>query len=135
MPGVVGVKVTLILQFPPAANEFPHALVWAKSPLAVIPVIVSAAPPVLESVTVCAPLVDPTVWLANVSEVGETLAVGVPTAAPVPVRLTVCGLPAALSEMAIAADRAPVAVGVNDTLMVRFPLFAATELPHVLVCA
>ena len=135
MPGVVGVKVTLMVQFPPAANEFPHVLVWAKSPLAAIPVIVSAAPPVLESVTVCATLVDPTVWLANVSEVGETLTLGVPAAAPVPVRLTVCGLPAALSVMVTAAVRVPVAVGVNVTLMVQFPLFAATELPQVLICA
>src|SRR5207302_5919919 len=54
------------------------------------------AVPVFDSVTVCAALVVPTVWLAKVSEAGERLAVVV-GAAPVPVRPTVCGLPEALS--------------------------------------
>jgi hypothetical protein len=55
-------------------------------------------------------------------------------AAPVPERLTVCGLPAALSEMLTVAARVPAAVGVNVTLIVQLPL-AATELPQVLVSA
>jgi len=97
--------------------------------------MVSVALPVLESVTVCAALVEFNVWLANVSDAGERLAPGVPGANPVPVRPTVCGLPAALSVMVTAAPRAPAAVGVNVTLIVQFPLFAATELPHVLVSA
>jgi len=33
------------------------------------------------------------------------------------------------------AVRVPVAVGVKVTLMVQFPLFAATELPQLFVCA
>jgi hypothetical protein len=33
-----GLKVTLIVQFPPAATELPHVLVWAKS-LALVPAI------------------------------------------------------------------------------------------------
>jgi len=132
VPEAVGVNVTLMLQFPPPANELPQLLVWPKSPLAAIPVMVSAVLPVLERVTVCAALVELIVWLANVSEVGETLATGVPAAAPVPVRLTVCGLPEALSVTLKVPVRVPAAVGVNFTLMLQFPP-AAKELPHVLV--
>ena len=49
-------KVTLIVQLPPAATELPQLLVWAKS-LALVPVsarlvILKAAVPVLVRVTV-----------------------------------------------------------------------------------
>lgn len=50
---------------------------------------------------------------------------------PVPVRLTVCGLPVALSAMVTAAVRAPGAPGVKVTLIAQL-LFAATELPQAL---
>jgi hypothetical protein len=70
-----------------------------------------------------------TAWLPKERLVGETLTAGV---VPVPERLTVCGLPVALSEMLTAAVRAPVAAGVKVTLIVQL-LFAATELPQVLV--
>ncbi len=53
---------------------------------------------------------------------------------PVPERLTVCGLPLALSVMLTEAVRVPVAEGVKVTLIVQLAP-AATELPHVLVCA
>ena len=56
---------------------------------------------------------------------------------PVPVRLTVCWLPATLlllSVMFKEAVRLPAAVGVNVTLIVQLPL-AASELPHVVVSA
>jgi hypothetical protein len=98
-------------------------------------VMLSAALPVLVSVTICAALVVFTCWFANVKFDDDRLAVGAGTAVPVPLSVIVCGLPVALSVMVIAADRVPVAVGVNITLIVQFPLFAATELPHVLVCA
>ncbi len=39
---------------------------------------------------------------------------------PVPVKLMVCGLPAALSAMETEAVRVPVAVGVKVTLRVHF---------------
>jgi len=93
--------------------------------------MLKAAFPALLRVTLCAVLVVPTFWLLNVRLVGKTLAAA---AAPVPVRLTVCGLPAALSEMLTDAVRVPVAVGVNVTLIVQLPP-AATELPQVLVSA
>ena len=51
-PATVGVKFTLMLQFPPAANEFPQVLVWLKFPLAEIPAMERVAPPGLDSVTV-----------------------------------------------------------------------------------
>jgi hypothetical protein len=47
-------------------------------------------------------------------------------------RVTVCGLPLALSVIVTEAVRFPVAVGVNITLIVQVPP-AATELPQVLV--
>jgi len=46
-----------------------------------------------------------------------------------------CGLPGALSVMVTEAKREPAAVGVKVTLMVQFPLLAATELPQLFVCA
>src|SRR5271169_5545270 len=59
--------------------------------------------------------------------------VGEPAACPVPVRVTVCGDPAALSVMVTDALRAPPTVGVNVTEMLQFPP-ATTLTPHVLVC-
>jgi hypothetical protein len=81
----------------------------------------------------CAALVVPTVCEAKVRLVGLSAADG-PTAVPVPVRLAVCGLPAALSVTVIVPVRVPAAVGVNVTLIVQFAL-AAREVPQVLVCA
>jgi hypothetical protein len=97
--------------------------------------MLSAALPVLVSVTICAALVEFICWLANTRFDTDKFTVGAGTVVPVPLSVIVCGLPEALSVMVTAAARAPVAVGVNVTLMVQLPLFAATELPHVLVCA
>ena len=60
VPPAVGVKVTLIAQFAPAASDAPQLFVCAKSPLAENPVMASGALPVLESVAVFALLVVPT---------------------------------------------------------------------------
>lgn len=57
---------------------------------------------------------------------------GVGCPVPVPVRLIVCGLPLALSEMLMEALRAPVALGANFALMEQLA-DAASELPHVVV--
>jgi hypothetical protein len=59
-----------------------------------------------------------------------------PGPVPVPIKLTLCVLPAtllALSVIVTAADSALVVVGVKVTLIVQVPPFAATELPHVLL--
>src|SRR5437879_4558254 len=49
-PAAVGVKVTEIVQVPAAATEAPQVLVWLKSPLPAMLVIVRAAVPVLDNV-------------------------------------------------------------------------------------
>ena len=68
-------------------------------------------------------------WFPKVRLVGERLTpVG---AVPVPERLTVWGLPLALSVMLSEAVRLPLAVGLKVTLTVQLAP-AATELPQVL---
>src|SRR6185437_11052725 len=52
---------------------------------------------------------------------------------PVPDRLTVCGLPVALSETATPEAREPVVVGVKLTLIVQ-ELAATRLVPQLLVC-
>ena len=73
----------------------------------------------------------PTTWLANVRLVGEMLTAG---AVPVPLRLTLWGLPVALSARVMAAVRVPLAVGVKVTLIVQLTPAATLE-PQLLVCA
>jgi hypothetical protein len=93
--------------------------------------MLKAALPVLLRVTVCAALVISTGSLPKARLVGERLA---RASVPVPERLTVCGLPAALSEMLTEAVRLPLAEGVNVTLIVQLAP-AATLDPQLLVCA
>ena len=93
--------------------------------------MLKAALPVLLRVTVCVVLLTSMGWLPKARLVAERLT-RAPVPAPVPERLTVCGLPLALSVMLTEAVRLPLAAGVKVTLMVQLPL-AATELPHVLV--
>ena len=95
LPAAVGVKVTLMAQFAPAANPVPQVLSCAKSPVTVIPAMVKAAVPVLVIVIVCGALVDPSAWLVNVKLADDRLTTG--AAAPMPERVMVCGLLAALS--------------------------------------
>ena len=77
VPTCVGVKVTLILQFFPAASVLPQALeLMAKSPLGVMLVMFNVPVPVLDSVIVLAAVVAPTTVLANVSDVGESVTTG-----------------------------------------------------------
>jgi hypothetical protein len=52
VPVVVGVKVTLMVQFAPAAKLAPQALVWLKSPVDAMLLTLSVALPVLVRVTV-----------------------------------------------------------------------------------
>jgi hypothetical protein len=60
-------------------------------------------------------------------------AVGLPAAYwPAPVRLTLCGLPVALSVIVIVPGWLPTAVGVKVTLMEQLAP-GATEAPQVLV--
>jgi hypothetical protein len=94
--------------------------------------MVIAAVPEFLSVTgwVVASLV-PMVVLANVSVLGEKVAIGA-CEAPVPVRLTVALEVTALSVIPSEAVRVPVAAGVNLTVIVQVA-FTAIALAQVLV--
>jgi hypothetical protein len=133
VPLAVGLNVTLMLQLAPVANELPQVWVCAKSPALVpviaIPLIVKLVVPTLLSVTVSAGLDVPRATVPKLRLVGESFAV-----VPIPIRLTFCGLPAALSVTLRAAVRVPLAVGLNVILMLQLAP-VANELPQVWVCA
>src|SRR5207245_1274313 len=134
--GAVSVWVVLRVHLPPAARFAPQLLVCPKSP-GLVPVkpmlvMVTAAPLGFESVTACAALVRPTLWLPKFSEAGERLG----GAIPVPDTPAVWGLLLALSVTVNVALRAPAAAGVKVTLIVQVPLAAKVEglIGQLLVC-
>src|SRR5438034_535273 len=123
-PEAVGVKVTLMVQVPPAAKvaglvgqALAPVLVAAKSPEAANELIVKAAAPVFVSVTVIDALVVASSWLPKSRLVGAN---PTPGAVPFPLSVMICGLPPALSVSDSVPVRAPEAVGVKVTLMVQF---------------
>lgn len=65
---------------------------------------------------------------------GVRVTTGSAPAFPVPMRVTVCGLPDALSVIVMAALRAPIAVGEKVTEMLQLKP-ALTALPQLFVCA
>jgi hypothetical protein len=85
-PVVVGLKATLTVQKLPAAAPLAQVLVWEKSPLAVMLEMVSAALPVLVSLTVWALPLVPTFRAEKVREGEDTLTRGI---VPVPLKVTV----------------------------------------------
>jgi hypothetical protein len=126
------VNVTLMAQLVPAARLLPQVFVSAKLyPAIPMSKILTEALPVFESVTVRGGLVMFTFSWPNERLDGESVTVG---ATPVPVRLTLCGLPLALSVTVSDAVRVPDADGVNVTLIVQLAP-AATLLPQLLVWA
>jgi hypothetical protein len=134
-PVAVGLNVTLIVQFAPAATLAPQVLVCEKSPL-FVPTIVMPEPlnanvafPVLDSVMFCAALVVPTGWLVKVRLAEDSPTMG---AIPVPDSETFCGLFAASSLMVSEALCAPVAVGLKVTLMLQLAP-TATLAPQLFV--
>ena len=112
LPFAVRLKVTLIVQDPPAATLVPQVFVWEKvvEPAIVMLLMLSAVLPALKP------------RLAGLNS----------TTVPVPVRLTVCGLPAALSVIDNVPVRGPLCVGLKVTLMVQFASAARLE-PQVFV--
>src|SRR5207244_627161 len=121
-PKAVGVKVTLMVQFPPAAKvaglvgqALAPVLVAAKSPEAANEVIVKAAVPVFVSVTVIAVLVVASSWFPKPRLVGAN---PTPGAVPLPLSLMPCAPPLRSSASDSVPVRAPEAVGVKVTLMV-----------------
>ena len=113
----------------------PAALGGKNNPAVVI-VPVAGLPPTTPSTdhTWLPPLppVTPNCWLRDGVNTDTRGVMENP--APVPVRVTVCGAPAALSPIETAALRAPAANGENVTSIVHV-LPGASEAPHVLVCA
>ena len=96
-----------------------------------IPEMLRAALPLFVRVTAWAALVVLTCWLPKETEEGVRVTAGI---VPLPERLAVCGLLVALSVTLRLAERAPVALGMNWTLMVQLEL-AASELPQLFVWA
>jgi hypothetical protein len=123
-----GVNVMLMLQLDPAASDEPQVLVCEKSvglaPVMVMPLMVSAALPVLESVAVCEAVVVPLVDV-KLSVAGVRDAMGAGGTAPVPVRAMLCGEPVALSVIETVAVSLPGVVGANFTVIVQVALAAS----------
>jgi hypothetical protein len=138
-PVELGVNVTLIMQLPPAATLEPHdGLTCAKSaafapkmlmPMPV-PVMLSAALPVLESVTVCAGEVVPLTCGAKTSKVVLRLAMG---AGGVTVRGD-CPKTLLLSEsVTVTVSRnSPAAVGVPEMTPVLVLMLSPAGCPVML---
>ena len=132
-PITPGLNVTVMVQEPLAAIAAPQVLVSANSALFDVTVLTTNAElPELVMVTVCVALA-PMLVEAKVRVAGDAPNTGAGAAAAVPVSATVCGLPVALSATEIAPERAPVAVGLNVTVITQLP-FAATDAGQVLVC-
>ena len=128
LPIAAGLKVMLIAQFAPAATLDPQVFVCEKSPL-FAPVMVMLAMfrvaiPLFVSMMFCAALAVVTNWPAKLSDMGASVTAG---AVPVPLSPTLCGLPLALSVMVTEAERAPVAVGLNVTLIEQSAPAASVE--------
>jgi hypothetical protein len=92
-----------------------------------MPLIVSVVVPTFFRVAVFARLVAPSPTEPKFKLVGESFAV-----VPIPLRLTFCGLPAALSLTLSAAVRVPLAMGLNVALMLQLAP-GTNELPQVCV--
>ncbi len=129
----MGVKVAVIAQLAPALREAPQVFDCANSP-PLVPVTAKAvmfrvSTPLLVKVTICAALVVPTTWALKLRLVAERLT---PGPVLVPVKLTACGLSAALSLRVSVPLRAPKAEGVKVTLIIQLPPAALTTLPQLL---
>ena len=106
--------MTLTVQLVEAAKVAPQVVVLEKSPafapaIAISQMCIVALPPFVSVIAVGALLV-PTVWLLKLRLVGERL-----TPVATPVRITVWGLPPALSLMLTPARRGPEPVGLKVT--------------------
>jgi hypothetical protein len=113
-PSVVGVNVTLIVQFPPAATLVPHVvLATAKGPLTAMLAILSATFRRFVTVTAFAALGLPTAKEPKFKLVVDRLT-GV---LPLPLRPTVCIPP--LSVIVTVPDADPKTVGANVTWTVH----------------
>ncbi len=127
-PVTVGLKVIRIMQEAPTATLAPQLLVWEKSPLVLILVMLRVAFPEFLSVTLLA-LLEASGCEAKVKEVGESVTTG---PMPDPVRMTVWVAGEALSVMVKVPVLVPAVEGRKVTRMLQLTP-AATLLPQVLV--
>jgi hypothetical protein len=134
VPTTAGVKVTEMLQLPPAGMDVPQLLVSAKSPLlaplTLMDEMASVPLPVLVRVETCVVLVVPTVWLPKLRIRGEIVTTA-PT--PTPESGTVWGLPGAFSLTLADPLREPDAFGVNVTVIVQVAPAVRLE-PQLFCC-
>jgi hypothetical protein len=118
-PLAVGVNVMLMAQLVLGLRTadgmlvaMPQVFVSAKSPEAVIAVIVIATLLPFTTCTVCAGLVDPTGRLGKIKLLGISVSTPPPADTPLPVTVMTCGLPAALSVIVTCSVVGPITVGV-----------------------
>jgi hypothetical protein len=130
-PAAVGVNVTLIVQLAPTASVVPQLFVCAKSPLAVMELIVAAVVPLFDRVVDCAAVVEPTTVDVKARLAGLAFSAG-PGAVPVPLRATETAPETSVLTVSVPV-REPATVGLNFTVTVQDPP-AAMLVPQVLVC-
>jgi len=86
-PRAVGEKVPLMVQFAPAARLDPHVLLKlnedAFAPVTLMLLMAIATAPVLDSVTLCDPLVVPMVWFPKTALGADRVTVVTPVPRPV----------------------------------------------------
>jgi hypothetical protein len=128
-PPLVGVNVIATVQDPEAETELEveHVVVDAaipKGPETRIAAKLRLVLPLLTTVTPCDGLVVPTGSGGKAGD-ADKLTAG---AAPVPIKLTICGLPLALSVSVRLPERVPAAVGVNATSITQLLLVASGAL-------
>jgi len=130
LPVTVGVKVTRIAQLLPAARVAPQLLVWLKSPVTAMPLMLRGAPPVFVNGICAARLGVLMSKLPKFNAVVERVAAGT---TPVPLKLTVCWAPKNESSVTVSTPlRLPVAVGVKVMLIGQLA-FGARVIPQLLV--
>lgn len=89
-----------------------------------MPLMVNAVLPVLVRITGTGALVVPTVWLGNVTVLGDRL-----TTVPAPARFTACGLPTELSVTLRVPLSVPATLGLKETETLQLAETARLE-PH-----
>lgn len=132
-PLEVGEKTTAIRQLPEAGMELEVEQVVLesseKSPPVVSPEMLSELVPEFVSVTDCGPELAPATVAPKVRLDGLS---DTPAAVPLPVTMTVCVPPLALSLMVTTPVRVPLAVGVNVTAITHVPeATTGMEVEHV----
>src|SRR5579863_5634266 len=135
VPVVLGLNSRVMVQEDPAASEVGQLVLPVKLELlSVMLLMVRVVAEPFFSVKVWLALVLPSTSVPKLAVAGVSVTVPVAAAAPVPLKLAVCGLLEALSVTVRVPVAAPVAVGLKVTLIVQL-LLAASEVPQLLVSA